>query len=83
MPQLIFIGLVAIGGYFLWKTVRREMARVDRELKETRAEKSDKTATTLEQDPEEVASATTETARSFFGLPDISERADVENAERT
>jgi len=38
---------------------------------------------TLEQEPEEVASATTGTARTFFGLPAISERADVENAEQT
>ena len=52
MPQLILLGLVAIGGYFIWKAVKREMARVDRELKETRSKEARKTATPLEQDPE-------------------------------
>lgn len=52
MPQLILIGLVAIGGYFIWKAIKREMARVDRDLKEAKSEQVRKTATTLEQDPE-------------------------------
>lgn len=52
MPQLILIGLVAVGGYFIWKAVKREMTRVGRELDETRKEQASKTATTLEQDPE-------------------------------
>ncbi len=52
MPQLILLGLVAVGGYFIWRVVKREMARVDRELQETRAEKAEQSAKTLEQDPE-------------------------------
>ncbi len=51
MPQLIFIALLIAGGYFVVKAVRREMTRVDRELKEARNEKAGKTAT-LEKDPE-------------------------------
>ena len=52
MPQLILLGLVAVGGFFIWRVVKREMARVDRELQETRAEKAEQSVTTLEQDPE-------------------------------
>ena len=52
MPQLILLGLVAVGGIFIWRVVKREMARVDRELQETRAEKAEQSTTNLEQDPE-------------------------------
>ena len=52
MPQLIFIALLAVGGYFAWKAIKREMARVDRELKETKKTPPSQPGTTLEQDPE-------------------------------
>ena len=52
MPQLILLGLVAVGGYFIWRVVKREMARVDRDLKEARADKARQSTTPLEQDPE-------------------------------
>ncbi len=52
MPQLILLGLVAVGGIFIWRVVKREMARVDRELQEARAEKAEQSTTNLEQDPE-------------------------------
>ena len=52
MPQLILLGLVAIGGYFIWKAIKREMARVDRDLREARSEKARQPVTRLEQDPE-------------------------------
>ncbi len=52
MPQLIFVALLAVGGYFAWKAIKREMARVDRELKEARKTPPKEPATTLEQDPE-------------------------------
>ena len=52
MPQLLLLALVALGGYFVWKAVKREIGRVDRELNETRAEKAKQQAKTLEQDPE-------------------------------
>lgn len=52
MPQLIFLALLVAGGYFVVKAVRREMARVDRELRETRDEKTAKPTATLEKDPE-------------------------------
>ena len=52
MPQLILLGLVAVGGYFIWRVVKREMARVDRELQEARTDKASQSTTKLEQDPE-------------------------------
>ena len=51
MPQLILLGLVAVGGFFIWRVVKREMARVDRELQQARAEKAEQSTTNLEQDP--------------------------------
>ena len=32
MPQLIIIGAVLVGGWYAWKALKREMARVDREV---------------------------------------------------
>ncbi|HMB46754.1 MAG TPA: hypothetical protein VKN63_00610 [Afifellaceae bacterium] len=52
MPQLIFLALLAVGGYYAVKVVRREMARVDREVKKARDDETAKPETTLEQDPE-------------------------------
>jgi len=47
MPQLLIIGVVLIGGWYVWKMLKREMARVDRELEAVRK----KPAETLEHDP--------------------------------
>jgi 3-mercaptopyruvate sulfurtransferase SseA len=47
MPQLIIIGVVLVGGWYAWKTLKREMSRVDREVEAVRKRPSD----TLEQDP--------------------------------
>jgi hypothetical protein len=48
MPQLLIIGVVLIGGWYAWKVLKREMARVDRELEAVRK----KPAETLEHDPQ-------------------------------
>ena len=48
MPQLLIIGAVIIGGWFAWKALKREMARVDREVEAVRK----RPAETLVQDPE-------------------------------
>lgn len=47
MPQLIIIGAVLIGGWYAWKALKREMARVDREVEAVRK----RPAATLERDP--------------------------------
>lgn len=47
MPQVIIIGAVVIGGWLAWKALKREMARVDRELQTVRKRPSE----TLVQDP--------------------------------
>lgn len=47
MPQLLIIGAVLIGGWYAWRVLKREMARVDRELEAVRK----KPAETLEHDP--------------------------------
>ena len=47
MPQLIIIGVVLVGGWYAWKTLKREMARVDREVEAVRKRPSE----TLQQDP--------------------------------
>lgn len=47
MPQLIIIGVVLVGGWYAWKTLKREMARVDREVEAIRKRPSE----TLTQDP--------------------------------
>jgi hypothetical protein len=48
MPQLLILGAVLIGGWYAWKVLKREMARVDRELESVRNKPSE----TLEHDPE-------------------------------
>ena len=45
--QLILIGLAAAGGWFAWKALKREMARVDHEVEAVRNAPSE----TLERDP--------------------------------
>jgi hypothetical protein len=48
MPQLLLIGAAVIGGWYAWKMLKREMARVDSELDAVRK----RPAETLERDPE-------------------------------
>ncbi len=50
MPQLIFLGLIAVGGYFAWKVVKREMARVDKKIRKAKMEREGKPTETLEYD---------------------------------
>jgi hypothetical protein len=50
MPQLIFLGLIAVGGYFAWKAVKREMARVDKKVRKAKMDKAGKPTETLEYD---------------------------------
>jgi hypothetical protein len=52
MPQLIFLGLIAVGGYFAWKAVKREMARVDKKVRKAKMDKAGKPTETLEYDEE-------------------------------
>jgi hypothetical protein len=47
MPQLIIIGVVLAGGWYAWKVLKREMARVDREVEAVRKRPSE----TLQLDP--------------------------------
>ena len=47
MPQLIIIGAVLVGGWYAWKTLKREMSRVDREVEAVRKRPSE----TLVEDP--------------------------------
>ncbi len=50
MPQLIFLGLIAVGGYFAWKVLKREMARVDKKVRKAKMEREGKPTETLEYD---------------------------------
>ena len=47
MPQLIVLAMLVAGGFFAWKAVKREMARVGRELDKNRGRPTE----TLTQDP--------------------------------
>jgi hypothetical protein len=47
MPQLLIIGAVLVVGWYAWKVLRREMARVDREMEAVRKRPDE----TLERDP--------------------------------
>lgn len=47
MTQLLIIGAVVVGGWYAWKVLKREMARVDREVDAARKPPTE----TLEQDP--------------------------------
>ena len=47
MPQLLIIGIALVGGWTAWKVLKREMARVDREVEAVRKQPTE----TLEQDP--------------------------------
>jgi hypothetical protein len=48
MPQVIILGAIVVGGWMAWKALKREMARVDRELEAVRKRPTD----TLTQDPQ-------------------------------
>jgi hypothetical protein len=48
MTQLLIIGAAVIGGWYAWKVLKREMARVDREVEAVRKRPTE----TLEKDPE-------------------------------
>jgi hypothetical protein len=48
MPQLILVGLVLVAGWYAWKLLKREMARVEGEVQAARK----RPAETLERDPE-------------------------------
>lgn len=49
MPQLILIGFAVLGGWYVWKTLKREMARVDAETREVERT-SGRPSETLEYD---------------------------------
>lgn len=36
MPQLLIVAAIVVGGYLAWKMLKREMARVDREVEAVR-----------------------------------------------
>jgi hypothetical protein len=48
MPQLLIVGAALVGGWYAWKAIKREMARIDREVEAVRKEPEE----TLERDPE-------------------------------
>ena len=48
MPQLLLVGAAIVGGWYAWKVLKREMARVDRNIEAVR----NKPTETLEHDPE-------------------------------
>jgi hypothetical protein len=48
MPQLLLIGAALVGGWYAWKALKREMARIDREVEAVRKRPSE----TLERDEE-------------------------------
>jgi hypothetical protein len=50
MPQLLLLGLAAAGGWYAWKTLKREMARIDDELERERKAAA-RPQDTLERDP--------------------------------
>lgn len=47
MPQLLIIGAAVFGGWYAWKALKREMARVEREVDAVRKQPDE----TLERDP--------------------------------
>ena len=46
--QIILIGAAIAGGWYAWKKIKREMARIDREVEAVRKLPSE----TLERDPQ-------------------------------
>jgi hypothetical protein len=47
MPQLIILAALAVGAWIAWKAIKREMARVGREVEKARGRPTE----TLTQDP--------------------------------
>ena len=41
MPQLLIIGAALVGGWYAWKMLKREMARIDREVEAVRSRPSE------------------------------------------
>jgi hypothetical protein len=41
VPQLLIIGAALVGGWYAWKALKREMARVDREVEAVRSPPSE------------------------------------------
>jgi hypothetical protein len=41
VPQLLIVGAALVGGWYLWKALKREMARVDREVEAVRSPPSE------------------------------------------
>ncbi len=52
MPQLLLMAAVAVGGFYAYKLVKREINRVGAELAKTRQTSVQKPRETLEQDPQ-------------------------------
>ncbi len=48
MVQVLVVGAAVLGGWYAWKAIKREMARIDREVEAVRKEPEE----TLERDPE-------------------------------
>ena len=48
MPQFIVAGAIVVGGWMAWKALKREMARVGREVEKMRGRPTE----TLTQDPQ-------------------------------
>ena len=48
MVQVLIVGAAVLGGWYTWKAIKREMARIDREVEAVRKEPEE----TLERDPE-------------------------------
>lgn len=51
MPQVLLIGIAALGGWYAWKSLKREMARIDEELERER-KSAKRPEDTLELDPD-------------------------------
>jgi hypothetical protein len=47
VPQLVIVAALVVGGWYAWKVMKREMARVGRELDKARGRPSE----TLTRDP--------------------------------
>ncbi|MEM7465037.1 MAG: hypothetical protein AAF362_20395 [Pseudomonadota bacterium] len=54
MPQLIGIALIALVGWYAWRVLKREMARVDNEVREQEVKAETKEVTPLEKDEDGV-----------------------------
>ena len=48
MVQVLIVGAAVLGGWYAWKAIKREMARIDREVEAVRKAPEE----TLERDPQ-------------------------------